>query len=236
MSKLWKFGGVKYLNSRPLLYDLPGELELATPAELTARFCSGELDAAILSIYDVLALEGVEIVPGAAIGCHGAVHSVVLAYRGELGELSRVALDPSSRTSSYLLRIVLRELFGLFPDYAERPEAAEQARLIIGDPAIAFRRTAGADWKFLDLGEAWEQLTGLPFVFAVWVVRRNHPEFAALTAAIQHSLQRGRENLEAIALAEADPELVRTYLTQNIRYEFGEEQRRAVERFRGLIN
>jgi len=159
----------------------------------------------------------------------------VLAYRGELPELSRIALDPSSRTSSYLLRILLRESFGLFPEYAERPESAEQARLIIGDPAIAFRRTAGTDWKFLDLGEAWERLTGLPFVFAAWAVRRDHPEFVALAAAIQRSLQRGRANLETIAATEPDPDFVREYLTRNIRYEFGEPQRRAVARFRELL-
>lgn len=235
MSSAWKFGGVRYLNGRPLIFDLPGELELATPAELTARFARGDFDAALLSFYDVLAMREVAIVPGAAIGCRGPVYSVVLAYRGELADLRRVALDPSSRTSSSLLQILMREFFRRPVEYAPQPESPEQARLIIGDPAIAFRQTAGPEWRFLDLGEAWEQFTGLPFVFAVWVVRRDHPDRAALTEAIQRSLRRGRENLEAIAAQAPDPEFAKTYLTKHIRYEFGEEQRLAAERFRQLI-
>ena len=236
MKDAWKFGSVRYLNGRPLIEGLCGKVELMTPAELTARFVSGELDAALLSIADVFDLENVEIVPGAAIGCRGPVYSVVLAYRGELNQLRRVALDPASRTSSGLLRVVMESFLGIKCEYLPRAESAEEARLIIGDPAIAFRKQASAEWRFLDLGEAWHQQTGLPFVFAVWVVRNSHPDRVAIRQTLQDSLKLGLQNIPQIAAVEADPDFAREYLTRYIRYEFGEEQMQAVARFRELLD
>lgn len=235
MSKSWKFGAVRYLNGKPLIYGLKGEIELATPAELTIRFTSGELDAVLLSLGDVLNLENAEIVPDAAIGCFGPVYSVVLAYQGELSQLRRVALDPASRTSSGLLRVVMSEFRGQDLEYSPQVETSDQARLIIGDPAITFRKEAGPEWRFLDLGEAWYQKTGLPFIFAVWVLRTGHPEREAITSALQNSLKEGLENIDTLAAAESDPGFVRDYFTRFIRYEFGEAQRKAVELFRELL-
>lgn len=223
------------MNGKPLIYGLKGKIELATPAELTARFASGDLDAALLSLGDVFNLANVEIVPDAAIGCRGPVYSVVLAYQGGLNQLRRVALDPASRTSSGLLRVVMSEFYEQELDYSPQIESPDQARLIIGDPAIAFRKEAGPDWQFLDLGDAWYQNTGLPFIFAVWVLRAGHSERAAITSALQNSLKEGLQNIDTIAAAEADPNFVRDYFTRFIRYEFGDEQMKAVALFRKLV-
>ena len=119
---------------------------------------------------------------------------------------------------------------------ARKSHSPDEARLIIGDPAIAFRKTASPNWHFLDLGEAWYRFTGLPFVFAVWVVRRDHPERNAITQTLQESLQMGQKHLEIIAAEEADPDFALKYLTHSIRYEFGEEQKQAMAQFREWLD
>ena len=117
-----------------------------------------------------------DLVPGLAIACEGAVNSVALFTRVPVAQIRRLALDVSSRSSVGLVRVLCRHHWGIEPEYVDAsPDLASMldvadAALMIGDPAL------DAPWQSLgatkiDLGEAWQAFTGLPFVFAAWVAR-----------------------------------------------------------------
>jgi chorismate dehydratase len=134
------------------------------------------------------------IVPGVAIASRGPVRSVCLFHRRPLAEVRRVALDSSSRTSAALLRILLRDRLGRDPEYAVMPPSlsdmlgAADAALLIGDRALYF----DGEEDRLDLGQAWTEQTGLPFVWAFWAGRSGaagSPEVARLQAALAAGLE-----------------------------------------------
>src|SRR5262249_44889315 len=149
--------------------------QMVPPAELAAMLRGGELDAALLSASEVLACNDYAAVDGIGIVSIGPVKSVVLAHREPLDKLQRIHLEPASRSSVKLLAVLLAER-GLRPefvpllDYRLAPECSNV--LLIGNPAIEFQQKAH-EHEIWDLGGAWHELTGLPFVYALWAVRRS---------------------------------------------------------------
>src|SRR4051794_4464228 len=178
-----RVGAVSYLNAKPLYYRLtefaPGiSLEMDLPSLLADRLARGELDIALIPSVEYLrgASRGYEIVPGFAIAARGAVRSVKLFSRVPLDRIGRLALDAGSRTSQALGRIWLDEGRGVQPSQiGELPvgvpiaESTAEAVLLIGDRAMMVDERRYR--VVIDLGAAWKALTGLPFVFALWVAR-----------------------------------------------------------------
>jgi len=226
-----RLGCVSYLNARPLLHGL--EAELATPAVLSERFAAGRYDAALLPVYEILRLPQPRIVDGFGIGSLGVVHSVVVVHRGPLEAVPEIVLDPASRTSSHLLRVLLAMRLRISPRLVETSDDTNAARLIIGDPALRFQSGMDASWSVLDLGQAWHEWTGLPFVFAAWTLAENAPPQTAdlLREAARAGLAARRE----IAAREPDPAAALDYLTRSIRYPIGEPEKQAIRKFREML-
>jgi chorismate dehydratase len=176
-----RVGRLPYLNALPFAGPFAGaEPRWVTdvPRRLGEHAAAGRLDAALLASRDALALaDRFRPLADLGIACRGPVTSVLLLSHRPVRELdgATVALTSESRTSRGLLRILLGEAFGVRPRYAElAPGVEADARLAIGDVALALR--ASGRWPFvLDLGAAWADHTGLPFVYARWVVRRDLP-------------------------------------------------------------
>jgi len=237
-------GSVPYANGRPLLEGLaesPGvRLVLDRPSALAGRLAAGELDAALVPSVEAIRDPRLVIVPGGCIASRGAVASVSLFHRAPLAPGIRVALDSSSRTSAALVRLLLAGplecpgcRFEECPPETDPRTAPADAVLLIGDAALALDRRG---LRETDLGAAWTSWTGLPFVWAVWVARDGAAAEAA-ERVLRDARARGRERLPEIVRAEAGrlgipvAEMER-YLTVNIRHEFGEDERRGLERFR----
>jgi chorismate dehydratase len=178
-----RVGAVSYLNAKPL-YDrlaeiAPGvRLEMDVPSRLADRLAAGGLDVALIPSVEYLrgASLGYEILPGLAIAARGPVRSVKLFSRVPLGSIQRLALDEGSRTSQALVRVWLDAAHAVRPDFIELLplgvpplESTADAVLLIGDRAM--KVPDAAFHTVVDLGEAWVALTGLPFVFALWVAR-----------------------------------------------------------------
>ncbi len=180
MTERLRIGGVSYLNSKPLLEDLPGllpdaELRLDFPSRLADELTAGRLDVALIPSVEYFRGKNYEIVSDACVAARGPVLSVKLYSRKPWGEIRTLALDQGSRTSATLARILLAERYGVFPDLQPLPlgnttrDTDADAILLIGDRAMF-----APEEKFLgtwDLGEEWFEWTGLPFVFAMWVAR-----------------------------------------------------------------
>ena len=226
-----RVGSVPYLNARPLTYALGTSVTQLEPAQLATELRAGNLDVALVPLVEVLeAPEGTyRVANEIAIGSEREVYSVYLNHAVPLARIKTVALDPASRTSVELARIVLEKFHHLKVTYVAPGQEAD-AQLLIGDPAIAYRQ-AHPEQKFLDLATAWREFTKLPFVFAVWAIRL--PYFKALSAArhLRRAKQIGLANRAIIARDAFE----REYLTQHLNYDLGPEQKRGVTHFSELL-
>jgi chorismate dehydratase len=228
-----RLGVVPYLNVAPIIRGLAGdprfELQADVPSRLADRLHRGEID--LCTLPSVEYAEGdYAIVPGVAIASQGRVRSVRLFHRGPLEAVRTVALDSSSRTSVALLRILLQQRLDREPEYFSRPpdlsamlEVADAA-LLIGDPALYAEETIA----YLDLGEEWNRVTGLPFVYAVWAGPSGAVDKEEVLA-LQASLAAGLGALPEIARSYGDGRPSRSaenlaYLTANMHYALGERE------------
>src|SRR6185436_18912779 len=229
-----RVGSVKYLNAVPLTRGLEDQIVFATPAELARLLRAGKLDAALVSLTEVLLNDGYDILDGIAVASLGEVLSVFLAHRRPLEEIRQVHCDAASLTSVNLLKVLLAGR-GLKPEFvplADYTRASElDAVLLIGDPAIDFLR-AGHPHAIWDLGTAWNELTGLPFVYAVWALRRGI-ENKGLRQALREAKVFGLETLDHIVSSrtEYDAPFRRDYLGWHIHYHLGTDEKRGIAHF-----
>ncbi len=227
--------GVSFLNAQPILHGLLTGLaddrmhvELAEPAELARRLFEDEADVGLSPVAPLATHGGLEIVPGVAIACDGAVESVRIVGDVPIEECDELLLDAASRTSVVLARLIVRHLrSGNEPKYSARParEIMEKAHgrtlgLLIGDVALEAKGQYAYE---LDLGQAWKDLTGLPFVFAVWTARPGVLTERD-TLLLQGSLEAGLGARAQIAQSWSrghggDAQAHEAYLTHSIRYQ-----------------
>src|SRR5476651_1132048 len=114
--KRFRIGSVQYLNAVPLTRGIESELILATPAKLAEMLRRDELDAALVSITEVLFNDRYDILDGVAIASLGEVYSVILAHKKPLAEAKEIFCDTASLTSVNLLKVLLAEK-NLFPQF-----------------------------------------------------------------------------------------------------------------------
>ena len=230
----FRIGSVEYLNAAPLTRGLEDSLLFTTPARLAALLRRDLLDAALVSITEVLLTGRYDILDGVAIAAPGEVYSVFLAHKQPLAAVTEIFCDPASLTSVNLLKVLLAER-GLHPRFLPLESYAAATEkdfvLLIGNPAIDFQR-APHDHSIFDLGTAWRELTGLPFVFAVWALRRG-VENAALRRELRAAKAAGLAALPEIIRdrPEYDAAFRRIYFERNISFHLGEPERRSVALF-----
>ncbi len=220
-----RIGCVSFLNARPLIQGLvqggAHRLIFDVPSALLALLQSKQVDVALLPAIDYQRLAGARIVPGGCIGCDGPTLTVRLFSRTPIEQMTTLACDPDSHSSVALATIILHHVYGLRPRFVALEDDDEPTpRLLIGDKVVC-PGPSGFDYQ-VDLGQAWKQWTGLPFVFAVWVARPG-VEVGNLPAQLEKSLQCGMAQLERIITTEARPrgwddQLARRYMTQYLQY------------------
>ncbi len=239
-----RIGCVRYLNSKPLIHGHDEEVSFETPASLADGLHAGRLDVALSPIFELLAHPGYLVVDDVAIACDGPVFSVFIAHRGPLENVRTLYLDHDSRTSFNLQRVLLAEFYGLTPCHEPFPDGrpptelrAGEGALIIGDPAIEFRLAHGDRYHYLDLGEAWKQATGLPFVFAAWLVRPETPRPETVADRLRAWRVAGQGRIAEIVAAETryPDALTRRYLTEFIRFRLGAAEKQAIREFARLL-
>jgi chorismate dehydratase len=212
-----KLGRIPWINCYPVytaidrgLVGVPAELVSGTAAELNDLLAAGELQVSVVSAVEYARNAAhYHLLPDLAITSDGPVHSVALFSRCPVAELDRrtILITASSRTSVLLLDLLCRHRWGVRPHFATaRAEAADlgslgglphEAVLVIGDAALLLRAQGRYPVR-VDLGAAWKEWTGLPFVFAVWAARRDAGD------ALVQEVHRGLLDSRAWGLAHLD--------------------------------
>jgi chorismate dehydratase len=234
----FRVGSVDSLNAVPLTRGLESEIKYAWPSQLAEMLRRDELDAALVSVAEVLFTDRYDILDGIAVASLGEVRSVLLAHRQPLAEIRTVHLDPASITSVNLLKVLLAER-GLKPEFKPLPSYADapklDAVLLIGDRALDFS-FAGHSHAIWDLGAAWYELTKLPFVYAVWALRRG-VENKPLRRALREARDFGLDTLESIInnRPEYTREFRKDYLGWHIHYHLGTDEKRGLAKFMDLL-
>jgi chorismate dehydratase len=234
----FRVGSVRYLNAVPLTRGIEDEVTMATPSELAAMLQKDQLDAALVSVTEVLFNDRYDVLDGMAIASLGEVQSVFLAHKMPLNEIKEVFCDVASLTSVNLLRVLLAER-GLKPEFKPLKDYSTaiqlDAVLLIGDPALNFL-LAPHTHQILDLGAAWLELTSLPFVYAVWALRRGI-ENTPLRRQLREARDFGLETLDSIIRnrTEYDYEFRKDYLGWHIHYHLGTDEKRGIARFIELL-
>jgi chorismate dehydratase len=233
-----RIGCVKYLNARPLIHGWPAHVVLDHPSALCAQLARGELDVALVSSFEFLRNPIYRIVDGISISSDGPVYSVVVAHVREISAVEQIELDPAAETSGNLLRCLLSEL-KLRPRFVATSTsslAKERGRLLIGDQAIRFRQQPGSEFQFWDLGENWQKLVGLPFVYALWLVRpevADPKSIADRLRALRHKNLTDIDNLIA-GEKEFDRGFCDRYYREHLRFSFGEREKKGLRAFQEL--
>jgi chorismate dehydratase len=259
-----RLGTIDYSNCYPihgpvLERDRPDWLEVVDgpPSDLNRRLANGELDVAPGSSIE-LARHSREygVLRGLCIGSAGPVESIIFVSRLPLRELAgrTVALPTASATSRCLLRILLEVRLGVEPvwvDFDQRSHdplisdsgAAGQvdAALFIGD--VALRREGEPDELLFDLGQEWTEWTGLPFVYALWLVRgevANRSEIHELHRLFVQSRDAAAVDAPALASQASGrygfpPFRLQSYWSR-IRYDLDEQMLEGLERFLALAS
>lgn len=232
-----RIGCVRYLNARPLIHCYDGPVACEHPSELARAIAAGAIDAGLVPIVELFGSRPYLVVDDVAIASEGAVFSVVLAHQTPLKKIARIVVDPASRTSVHLLRLLLAELHGLAPEFVPEDPDPDVARLLIGNQALTFRATANPRFSFIDLGEWWSRYSGLPFVYAAWLLRPEIPDPASVAREFRDLKRCGLGLLDEIIASERQfpRELCARYLREHIRFNLGPREKQGIEKFGALL-
>jgi chorismate dehydratase len=254
------------LNARPLTWGLlkeppPGfSVSRDLPSICAEKLASGEADAGLIPSIEFKRIPGLVRVEGLGIAADSEVRSVLLVSKVSRDRIRTVSLDPASRTSAVLTRLLLKRVYGLTPEFLEsgagsRVPSAESrlpspefrvpspgeadARLVIGDPAL---KTRLAGLVVLDLAAEWKSWTGFPFVFAFWAVRREAWR-VELPGIFDRALRFAMENFDAMVEEELSTiaagsllsrPMVEDYLRHCLHYRLTEADEKGLELFYNL--
>jgi chorismate dehydratase len=227
---------VDFLNARPLTWGLlqdppPGvAVSRDLPSACADKLARGETDVGLIPSIEYQRIPGLRIVPGLGIAAATEVRSVLLVSNVSREKIRSVSLDPASRTSAALTRILLKRVYGLTPEYLEsRPESRvptsgeADASLIIGDPAL---KASLNGHVVLDLAAEWRAFSGHPFVFAFWAVREEVAS-AGVAAILQASRGAALAQFDRLVSQESartgfSEAVVEDYLRHSLHYDLDE--------------
>ncbi len=207
---------------------LQNEIELITdyPSNIASMLIAGKVDLALVPVATIPFLKEYHIVSNYCIGTVGEVASVCLFCDVPITEIDTILLDYQSKSSVGLLKILLKKYWKINPAFVlaeegyEKNIAGNTAGLVIGDRAFAQRKKS----KYIyDLGTAWKEFTGMPFLFAAWIANKKLSnnflvKFNAANAiGFNHLEEIIRENI-------CENYSLKKYYTENISYNLSKEK------------
>lgn len=214
------------------------DLSFEYPSRVAEKLLLGEADIGLIPVAAIPLLKEHHIVSDYCIGTEGEVASVCLFSDVPVNKIKKVYLDYQSRTSVALLKILLKDHWKIAPETVQSVSGYESnikgntGGLVIGDRAFLQRKKS----KYIyDLGTAWKEMTGLPFVFAAWVANKKLSE--DFIRNFNSTTSDGLSHIgEIVAANPFDTYDLYTYYTGNISYTLDEKKREGLKQFLHLIS
>ncbi|MEZ2336769.1 menaquinone biosynthetic enzyme MqnA/MqnD family protein [Mucilaginibacter sp. RCC_168] len=244
MNKI-RISAVSYTNTKPFIYGIQHsgildkiELSLDMPSDCAQKLIDDVVDIGLIPVAATLNLPHWEIVSEYCIGAVGAVNSVFIFSNCDVKDIKYLQLDPQSRSSNNLARVLLKNYWNISPelikdatDYSESQET-NTAFVQIGD------RTFGKKEKYkyaYDLAEEWQNFTGLPFMFAGWIANKPIPQdfMDEFNAALKYGLEHRQELFKELPMR--DDFDIQDYLMHKIDFDLTDEKKKALYMFLNYI-
>lgn len=241
-----KVGHMTYLNSEVFYRKLPEDscqLTAMPPRAMAAAVERGELAAGPLPIAEVFRLGNlVRSLGNLGVASDGPANSVFMFSHMPVEKLSgkRIAVTSHTSTSIQLLRILFAELWDVSGHEFIPTDEDHAAALWIGDPALELRSSGEYAYRY-DLGTAWRDLTGLPFVFAEWVIRTDVPRDQAdrFERLLTKATREGMNSIEEISRLRASRDMPESDVADyvcNFTYFLGTKERKGQQEFKRRLD
>jgi chorismate dehydratase len=236
-----RISAVSYLNSLPFVYGIKNsgflkniELALDVPSVCADKLINGMADLGLVPVAAIPKIGNAQIISDFCIGADGKVQSVLLISRKPLTEINKIYLDRESRTSVGLAKVLAKEYWKILPQWESLKADADlseiEAAVMIGDKT--FNLPVGFPYIY-DLAKEWKDFTGMPFVFACWVVNRKiSPQHEkdlndALAFGVAHLI----EAVEEKHTIPVTKDQLLNYLRFNVSYDFNQYKTIALKLF-----
>ena len=243
-------GVVNFLNTVPLIAGLENldglTLVPHVPSELIGCVEREEVDFALASSIDYQQSNfDLKMLPTCVLSSEGNVLTVRVCSKVPFEEVKNMYCDSDSHTSIALMQIIMKQLYGLSPQVIPTEirslnddlESWPETILIIGDKVVASKSHHFYP-HVLDLGEAWKNQTGLPFVFAAWFGKANtiQNKISLAVILLERQLKCNLHRIEQVVSNHApqrgwDEQIAKNYLTQNMEYHCSDEHIQSLELF-----
>lgn len=217
-----KISLVSYLNSFPyhfgLLNAVDGlysQLDIVNPAMCAKHFADGISDVALVPVGALIETDDYQLIKPYCISADGPVRSVLLLSNKPLQDIKHISPDSHSRSSNLLLKILCHNHWNIHPAFVKHDDSSADARIAIGDKAFELLK----NYKYsFDLSAAWKEMTGLPFVFAVWIAREDVREekLNILKEALETGIQDPDAAVRHLGSSGLSFDDAVSYLTNNI--------------------
>jgi len=240
-----RISAVSYTNTKPFIYGIQHsgildkiELSLDMPSDCAQKLIDDVVDIGLIPVAATLNLPHWEIVSEYCIGAVGAVNSVFIFSNCDVKDIKYLQLDPQSRSSNNLARVLLKNYWKVNPelikdatDYSESTET-NTAFVQIGD------RTFGKKNKYkyaYDLAEEWQNFKDLPFMFAGWIANKPIPQdfMDEFNAALKYGLDHRAELFKEIPMRNDFD--IQDYLMHKIDFDLTDEKKKALYMFLDYI-
>lgn len=240
-----RISAVSYTNTKPFLYGLQHtdiinqiDLSLDIPADCAQKLIDDKVDIGLIPVAAALSLPEWHLVSDYCIGAVGAVNSVFIFSNCPIEEIEVLQLDPQSRSSNNLARVLLKNYWKLKPQFVANAhdygkcDDMKTAFVQIGD------RTFGKADKYpfvYDLAEEWTKFTGLPFTFAAWIANKPIPQsfIDTLNQSLQYGLNHRDDLFKEMPLR--DDFDIKDYLMHKIDYPLTDKKKEALYLFLDYI-
>lgn len=241
-----KVAAVSYLNTVPFIYgirhagnNLRADLLLSPPAQCALDIANGKADVALIPVAEIPNIPDIQLIGNYCISAFDKVRTVVLMSASPLEEIKTIYLDPHSRTSVNLVRILAQEKWNIqtewlpLADYADVKPTEGIGYTLIGDKVFGYEDQF--TYKY-DLAQEWAEWTGKTFVFAAWVAKKGtDPKLIrqleeALDYGVRHIPEAVREDM-ILNKRPIEYDTALEYLTKNIDFELDDQKRLSLELF-----
>ncbi|MGC1391473.1 MAG: menaquinone biosynthesis protein [Bacteroidales bacterium] len=245
-----RISAVKYANTYPFIYGLTESgfekkaiIETDHPADCAAKLISGSVDIGLIPVAALPMVKNYQIISDFCIGANGNVRTVMLLSNCAFKEIRNIYLDYRSRSSVNLTKVLAKNRWkrefrwiDTFAGFDFLNIGLNEAVVLIGDQCFEFENR----FRYkTDLADEWKKFSGLPFVFACWTSNKQIDK--VFIKEFNNALQMGVNNINAVVdkfgkTGSITGEILRTYLNENIDFNFNDEKKKALKLFLKLMS